>query len=105
MGKFSLLLFLVLTVSGCNVVDTLSEGLKHSQEVADDLEKSVGEKPLVSFSLDNGSLTNVSVSFEGIPTRSTTEEVARLSRAAIRERFKQQPEQIVISYTLAGDGP
>jgi len=103
MKKVLPLFFLILLGSGCNALDTMSEGYKHSQAVADDLEKSIGAKPAVGFNWHNGTLTTVSITFEGIPSAKTTEEIAVMSRNAIRAKFKQKPENIVISYALPGE--
>lgn len=100
----SILLPLVLAASlaGCGAVDTITEGFKHSQEVAGDLERSVGSKPFVGFNWSNGSLTNVSVNFEGIPAGISAEQIAQLSRQSIATRFKQSPKQVVISFVVPG---
>jgi hypothetical protein len=103
--RLLLLTFLVLMMGGCGVVGTMGEGFKHSQEVADDLEKAIGKKPFVGFNWNNGSLTNVTVTFDGIPAGKTTEEIAGMSRSAVGARFKQEPQTIVISFRLPGKGP
>jgi hypothetical protein len=97
---FSILVSLM--VVGCGAVDSMKEGFKHSQEVASDLEKSVGEPPFVGFNWMNGSLTNVSVTFKGVPAGKTNQEIISLARTSIAARFKQQPEQIVISFAVSG---
>ncbi|HEV2801824.1 MAG TPA: hypothetical protein VGW12_15215 [Pyrinomonadaceae bacterium] len=102
MKRLLLLTVLLLTVAGCGAVGTMTEGFKHSQEVADDLGKATGSKPFVGFNWNNGSLTNVTVTFDGIPAGRTTEEIAALSRSSIRARFKQEPRNIVIGFRLPG---
>jgi hypothetical protein len=103
--RLLLLTFIALMAAGCGVMGTMSEGFKHSQEVADDLGKAVGNNPFVGFNWNNGSLTNVTVTFDGIPTGRTTEEVAALSRSSIAARFQQEPQNIVISFRLPGKTP
>ncbi|KRA74505.1 hypothetical protein ASD78_13660 [Lysobacter sp. Root667] len=93
---------LAASLAGCSTVDTMTEGFKHSQEVAGDLEKSVGSRPVVGFNWSNGSLTNVSVNFEGIPPGVSPEQIAIFSKQAIAARFKQSPKQVVISFTVPG---
>jgi hypothetical protein len=100
--KFLFFTLIGLLVVGCGAVDTMKDGFKHSQEVASDLEKSVGEQPFVGFNWMNGSLKNVSVTFQGVPADKTNQEIVSLARASIIARFKQQPEQIVISFTVPG---
>ncbi len=95
-------LMLSATLAGCNAVDTVTEGFRHAQEVAGDLEKSVGDRPLVGFNWSNGSLANVSVNFDGIPPGKSVEQIAQLSQRSIAARFKQSPKQVVISFTVSG---
>jgi hypothetical protein len=102
--RFACALSAALLVAGCGAVDAMKEGLQHSQDVAQDIEKSLGTKPFVGFNWHNGSLTNVTIAFEGIPKGASTEEIAALSRRAVAARFKQVPENIVISYTLPTEG-
>lgn len=95
-------LVLAATLAGCGAVDSMTEGLRHSQEVASDLERSVGTKPFVGFNWSNGSLVNVTVNFEGIPPGESIEQIAQLSRASVATRFKQAPKRVVISFSLPG---
>lgn len=104
MRRLLLLTVLTLAAAGCGAMNTMTEGFNHSQEVADDLGGAVGSKPFVGFNWSNGSLSNVTVTFEGIPAGKSTEEIAALSRNSIRARFKQEPQNIVISFRLAGGG-
>ena len=99
--KISLLL-LALLLTACDAVDTMTEGLAHSQEVASDLERSVGIKPLVGFNWSNGLLTNINITFEHIPTEKSTSEILHLSRKAVAKHFKQTPQKIIISFALPG---
>lgn len=105
MRRLLLLTFFVIMAAGCSAVDTMSEGFKHSQEVAADLEKATGSRPFVGFNWNNGSLTNVAVTFDGIPAGKTTEELVALSRSSITDRFKQEPQNIVIGFRISGKSP
>ncbi|HEY4371662.1 MAG TPA: hypothetical protein VGN52_07045 [Burkholderiales bacterium] len=91
-------LALCLLLAACNVWDTFSEGMAHSQEVASDLEKSLGEKSFVGFNWNNGSLTDVSVTFEHYPAGRSFEQISSAARAAVAARFKQAPKRLVISF-------
>ena len=95
-------LLLAATLAGCGAVDTMTEGFKHSQEVAADLERSVGTKPFVGFNWSNGALASVTVNFEGIPPGESIQQIAQLSRRSVAERFKQTPKRVVISFSLPG---
>ncbi|MDR0184036.1 hypothetical protein [Lysobacter arvi] len=91
-------------LAGCGAVDAMKEGFQHSQDAAQDIEKSVGSRPLVGFNWSNGSLTNVTIAFEGVPKGVSTEQLVALSRRAVAARFKQAPDNIVISYTVPAQG-
>lgn len=94
------LLASALLLSGCDAVSTLQDGLAQSQAVADDLEKEVGSKPYVGFNWNNGSLTAVTVNFEGIPGNKPVAEIADLARSSIKKQFKQEPLQIVLGFSI-----
>jgi hypothetical protein len=101
MKKIFISMLLKIVSPIINMFDTLNKGLAHAEEVAGDLESSVGIKPSIYFKWNNGSLTNVNITFNSVPLGST-QEIAALSRSSIRSRFEQQPEIIIISYTLPG---
>ena len=92
-------LFAVL-ISGCDSVDSLKEGFAHSEAVSASLEKSLGEKPFVGFSWNNGSLTSVSITFKGIPRNAGLADIAGEARTAVLAEFKQTPKQVVISFSI-----
>jgi hypothetical protein len=96
---------LSVLVAGCGAFDSLKAGFTHSQEVAADLEKSVGSKPFVGFNWSNGSLTNVRVTFKGIPEGKSASEIASLARSSIASHFQQEPGEIVIGFALSGSAP
>jgi len=74
---------------GCDAVDSFKNRFAHSEAVSASLEKALGEKPFVGFNWNNGSLTSVTVTFEGVPKDRTLAEIADLSRAAVLKEFKQ----------------
>lgn len=94
------LLVSALLLSGCDAASTLKEGMAQSQAVASDLEKSVGSKPYVGFNWNNGTLTSITVNFEGIPGDKPVTEIADLARSAIKRQFKQEPRQIVLGFSI-----
>lgn len=95
-------LLLAVTLAGCGAVDSMTDGFRHSQEVATDLGKSVGSKPFVGFNWRNGSLVNVTVTFQGVPQDKSAQEIAELSRQSVAAHFQQAPERIVVSFSLPG---
>jgi hypothetical protein len=101
----SIILVLVLTaaLTGCGAIDTMTEGFKHSEEVAVDLEQSVGSKPFVGFNWSNGLLVDVSISFDGIPSGKSIEQIAQMSKQSVSARFKQSPKHVVISFVMPGE--
>jgi hypothetical protein len=98
-------MMLATLLAGCGAFDSFKEGFTHTQEVAADLEKSVGAKPFVGFNWHNGSLRNVNVTFKGIPDGKSITEIAALARTSIASHFKQEPTEIVIGFALSGSMP
>ena len=94
------LVFLLFAIWGCNAIDSLKSGWQHSQAVSAELEKSLGVKPLVGFNWHNGVLTSVNVTFEGIPQEKSLPEIGEVATRAVLKEFKQEPKQIVISFTI-----
>ena len=91
---------LATTLSACDAVDTMKEGFAHSQAVSDQMQKAFGLKSFVGFSWNNGSLTSVTVSFQGLPRDAALSDIATKARRAIATEFKQVPEQIVIAFNI-----
>ncbi|GAA5162960.1 hypothetical protein [Viridibacterium curvum] len=100
--KLTAIALLATLLASCGVFDTMKEGFKHSEDVAAELEKSVGSKPFVGFNWNNGILTNINISFEGIPADKTTAEIAALARTSISQHFKQTPKSLIVSFSLPG---
>jgi len=94
------LVFLSLAIWGCNSIDSLKGGFQHSQAVSAELEKSLGVRPFVGFNWNNGFLTSVNVTFEGIPKEKSLPEIGEVATRAVLKEFKQEPKQIVISFTI-----
>jgi hypothetical protein len=101
MKKIIFFLLLPLLLSACVSLDTVKSGFEHSQAVQADLEKSIGQKPFVGFKWENGSLTNVTVTFVGIPKDKSAQEIYTLTKQSIGNQFKQQPHDITISFVIA----
>ena len=98
MRKLIAIIVLSLSLTGCGVVNTVVDTFKSLQAVRADLEKVTGMKPSVAVSWTNGRLVSVKVNFpqpyEAKPLDELTEQV----RVVVTERFKQAPEQIMISF-------
>ncbi len=101
MKSFFLPLFFATLLAGCNAVDSVKDGFAHSKAVSASLEKSIGLKSFVGFNWHNGSLTSVSVTFEGIPEQKPLLEIANAAKQAVLAEFKQSPQQIVIAFSIA----
>jgi len=104
MEKVAIFILLIL-LAGCGAVDSVTGGYEHAQEVAADLEKSTGVKPLVGFSWSNGFLTEIRINFEGIPANTSLTELAKLSRNSVAARFKQEPKKLVIAFSIPRSAP
>ena len=91
----------LLVLCSCDAADTMKSGFEHSTAVSTDLEKSVGAKSFVGFNWNNGSLTQVSITFETIPRGKSLEQIASLSRGAVQKHFKQTPQRIIVAFTIS----
>ncbi|KMM76328.1 hypothetical protein ACP93_07395 [Xanthomonas sp. NCPPB 1128] len=91
----------LLALTACGAVDTMKNAYAHSQEVAADLEKSVGSKPMVGFNWANGSLVQVTVNFQGVPHK-PLEQIVQLSKDSVATRFEQAPGNVVVMFTVPG---
>jgi hypothetical protein len=98
--KLIIFILLPLLLSACGVLDLLTNDIEHSQAVTVDLEKIIGKKPFVGFNWSNGSLTNISVTFDSIPTTKSSLEIYELAKQSIKTQFKQQPTKITISFAI-----
>jgi len=101
MRSILLLAPLLLALTSCDAVDTMKNAYAHSQEVAADLEKSVGSKPMVGFNWANGSLVQVTVNFQGVPPK-PLEQIVQLSKGSVATRFQQVPKNVVVTFTVPG---
>jgi len=95
-----LFLLLSLMLWGCDAVDTMKEGFAHSQAVSVELERSIGLKSYVGFNWNNGSLTSVNVTFDGIPKNKSLPEISEAAKAAVLKEFRQEPKQIVVAFKM-----
>ncbi len=87
-------------LTACNAMDSMKESYAHATDVAADLEKSVGSRPFVGFNWNNGVLTSVNVTFEGVPPNATLADVAEKSRQAVAAEFKQKPQELVLAFSI-----
>jgi hypothetical protein len=99
------IIVLSLSLAGCGVVNTLVDGLKSAKAIGADLEKVTGMKPGVDVSWKNGRLVSVKVNFPQLYEAKALGELAEQVRVVVTEQLKQAPEQIVISFDLAGKAP
>lgn len=106
-GSILVLLLLPLLLSSCGAVDSIKSGVdsiksgfEHSQAVAADLEKAIGKKPFVGFNWNNGSLSDVSITFDSIPAHKSLPEIYEAAKQSIQTQFKQQPQKIIISFAV-----
>ena len=99
--KFAAVLALTALLAGCDMVDTMKEGVDHSQAVAARLEKDVGLHAEVGFNWNNGSLTKVTIVFDGVPPATVPMALlADKAKAAVAAEFKQQPQVIILAFNV-----
>jgi hypothetical protein len=102
MYKAIAILLLTAALAGCDAVNTLTDGLKHTRAIESDLAEKTGVKPNVGFSWNNGKLTSVTVSFPNLYDKKPLHELAALTRTAVITEFKQTPKTIHLSFALDG---
>ncbi len=87
-----------LLLGGCNFIESFKETMAQADAAAALLEKDVGTKPLVGWNVNNYTLTNVNVTFEGSKVAALpVSELEAKVRRAVAASFKQQPKELVIS--------
>jgi hypothetical protein len=97
------LLSLVLPAIGCDAIDSVTDGFKHTQAVATELEQAAGARPFVAFNWHNGSLTDVTITFDGVPAGPPLAELVVLARSSVRSHFKQTPERVTVAFSVPGE--
>jgi hypothetical protein len=103
MYKTVAIILLAAALAGCDAVNLVTEGLKHTRAVEADLAETTGVKPRVGFSWNNGRLTSVTVSFPKLYEDKPLRELAALTRTAVVKEFKQTPKTILLSFALDAD--
>ncbi len=100
MFRLAAIAILVLVLTGCGVVDTLTEGVKHSRAVESDLEQKIGMRPQVGFRWSNGRLTLVTVTFPHLYEKTPLHELANVVRRSVAAEFQQTAETINLGFAL-----
>jgi hypothetical protein len=106
MSRIAALLFLAISLAGCDVVSTLTDGFKYKATVEDDLQKTTGIKPQVGFNWTNGRLVLVTVLFPRVIDGKLLGELAETVRRAVTSEFKQKPDNIKLAFAIgSGSSP
>jgi hypothetical protein len=103
--RLAVLLVLAAGLSACDMFSTLVDGWKYAKAVETDLEASAGMKPEVGFHWRNGRLESVTVLFPRLYEAKPLTEFAETVRRAVGNRFKQTPDDIVLSFSLGKSAP
>jgi len=91
---------LAALLAACDATSTVTEGFKQARSVESDLETATGVKPNVGFNWANGQLVTVTVLFPAIPETKPLREIADEVRAAVGKEFKQQPNNVMLAFSL-----
>ena len=88
----------VLLLSACGMIGDMSDALEKSEAIAVELEKEIGTKPFVGWNINNGTLTNVTVTFpiEGV-SKLTIGELDAKVRVVVARSFDKPLEQLIVS--------
>jgi len=100
MFKFAAALVFALSLSACDAVDSVTEGLNHAKAVESDLERATGIRPKVGFNWNNGRLVSVTVQFPRVYASKPLGELAETVRSSVSREFKQAPDNIVLAFAL-----
>ena len=104
--KCSKLATLVLTtflLASCDMAGAVKDGMAMSERAAGQIFRQCGTKPQVGFNYYNNNLGSVTVQFPAVPRMSVTE-LEKVSRKAVRESFKAEPEILVVSFEFRKAG-
>jgi hypothetical protein len=104
MPRIAALLLVALSLAGCDVVSTVTDGFKYKAAVEDDLAKATGVKPQVGFDWKNGHLVLVTVTFPKIYDGQPLGQLAETVRHAVTTEFKQTPENIELAFLISAKG-
>lgn len=94
----SILLILAICLSGFK---TPADEPSPSNQVKADIYQAIGIEPLISSYQENSILTNITLTFDSIPTDKTNQEVVKISKEAISANFKQEAQNLTINYALS----
>jgi len=103
--RVAALLIFAISLGACDAISTLIDGWKYASAVETDLEGSTGMKPEVGFKWRNGRLETVTVAFPRIYAEKPLPEFAEIVRRAVANRFKQTPQDVVLSFALGKSAP
>lgn len=100
MLKIAVVLFGVIALASCDMINTVKDGLKHTRATAARLEASTGVRPEVGFNWKDGRLTAVTVLFPRLYEKKGLRELAAIVRRSVSSEFRQKPDDIVLSFSL-----
>ncbi len=98
--RFNFVLMFTMLLLGCNAADTITNGMKHTEAISKTLLEATGEKPFIGFNWSNGTLHNINIMFDKPPQKLTLAQIKQLAKTAVAAQFKQQPEQLIISFSF-----
>jgi hypothetical protein len=92
-------------LAACDMISTLTNGMKHVSAVEAALQLQTGLKPDVGFNWRNGRLALVTVTFPRLYERKPLRALAEDVRAVVRQEFEQTPEKIVLGFAMDKEAP
>jgi hypothetical protein len=100
LARIAALGVLAIGLFGCDVVSTVTNGLKEAEAVENDLQQATGVRPDVGFDWKNGQLVQVTVAFPQLYDGKPIGDLAAAVRKAVATEFEQKPQTILLTFAL-----
>ena len=100
LAKFAITTLTLLTLGGCG---DFSAVMTETGAVAAEVGTTLGAKPMIGFNINNGTVTQITATFEGaVVSKHTVNDLERHVRAAVKKHMKASPQNIYINVHFSG---
>lgn len=105
MYRIIAIIVMAASLAACDMVSTLTNGMRHVNAVEAALQLQTGLKPDVGFNWRNGRLVLVTVTFPSLYERKSLRALSEDVKAVVRQEFEQTPDKIVLGFALDKSTP